>query len=101
MGIDVHLKTEQGDVLASAFDPGMDLSRFAVTSTALESPLLRFLDRYGDLVLNRSQAIALLEELAGIIPQQSGPLKALLEQVRTFAERSEKEVHLYLWFQGD
>jgi hypothetical protein len=101
MGIDVYLKSEQGEVLGSVLDPRMELSRFALSQTARELPLLRFLDPAGDLVLNRAQATALLEELAGIIPRQSGPLRELLEKVRELAERSERKVHLYLWFQGD
>jgi hypothetical protein len=101
MGIDVYLKDEGGAVLGSALDPGLVLSRFALSQAAREAPLLRFLDPAGDLILNRAQSTALLEELAGIIPKQNGPLRALLEKVREFAERSEREVHLYLWFVGD
>jgi hypothetical protein len=101
MGIDVYLKDERGTVLESAHDPGMVLTRFAQSQTAREAPILRFLDPAGDLILNRSQSTALLGELAGIIPKQDGQLRVLLEKVREFAERSEQEVHLYLWFVGD
>jgi hypothetical protein len=101
MGIDVYLKNQQGKVVGSVLDPSMELSRFAQTQAAREAPLLRFLDPAGDLVLNRAQASALLNELAGIIPKQNGALRATLEKVRELAEQSERAVHLYLWFIGD
>ena len=101
MGINVYLKNEQGAVLESLSDSGMLLSRFAQSQAAREAPLLRFLDPAGDLILNRAQSTALIGELAGIIPKQDGPLRVLLEKVRELAERSEGEVHLYLWFVGD
>lgn len=101
MGIDVYLKNEQGAVLGSALDPAMVLSRFAQSKVARDAPLLRFLDPAGDLILNRAQSTALLEELAVMIPKQDGAIRVILEKVREFAERSESEVHLYLWFVGD
>jgi hypothetical protein len=101
MGIDVYLKDEQGEILGSAVDPGMVLSRFAHSQAAREAPVLRFLDPAGDLILNRAQSTALLEELAGIIPKQDGALRVLLEKVRELAEGAERGVHLYLWFEGD
>jgi hypothetical protein len=101
VGINVHLKDEDGAIVGSALDPSMLLSRFALTQQARESLLLRYLDPASDLVLNRAQATKLLEELAGIIPRQKGPLRELLEKVRALAEQSERSVHLYLWFEGD
>ena len=101
MGINVYLKDEEGAVLGSALDPGMVLSRFARSQAAREAPVLRFLDPAGDLILNRAQSTVLLEELAGIIPKQDGAIRAFLEKVRELAERSERDVHLYLWFEGD
>jgi hypothetical protein len=101
VGIDVYLKDEAGVVLGSALDAGMALSRFALSQTARDSRLLRYLDPAGDLVLNRAQATTLLEDLAVVIPNQQGPLRGILEKVREFAEQSERDVHLYLWFVGD
>lgn len=101
MGINVHVKDERGGLLRSALDPQMLLSRFAVQPDAQRSPLLRHLDPYGDLVLNRFQAAALVEELAEIIPRQDGALRSLLEQVRLMAEDVADGIHLYLWFEGD
>jgi hypothetical protein len=101
VGIDVYLKDEAGSVLGSALDPGMLLSRFALSLVARESSLLRYLDPAGDLILNRAQATTLVEDLAGIIPKQEGALRVILEKVRELAEQSERGVHLYLWFVGD
>jgi hypothetical protein len=101
VGIDVYLKDETGTVLGSAVDAGMVLSRFALSQSARESRLLRYLDPAGNLILNRAQATVLLEDLAGIIPSQGGSLRGILEKVREFAEQSERDVHLYLWFVGD
>lgn len=36
----------------------------------------------------RAQATALLEDLAGIIPKQDGPLRATLEEVRDLVEQN-------------
>jgi hypothetical protein len=101
LGINVHVKDERGEVLRSALDPAMLLSRFAAHVDAQGSQILRYLDPYGDLILNRSQATALIEDLAGIIPRQEGALRSLLEQVRACAEAVERDRHLYLWFEGD
>jgi hypothetical protein len=101
VGIDVYLKDETGSVLGRALDSGMALSRFAQSKAARESRLLRYLDPAGDLILNRAQAATLLDDLAGIMPKQEGPLRTILEKVRKFAEQSERDVHLYLWFVGD
>jgi hypothetical protein len=101
VGINVYLKDEAGTVLNSVVDNRMDLSRFALSRTARDSRVLRYLDPAGDLMLNRAQATTLLEDLAGIIPRYDGPAKGILEKTRTMAVQCEQGTHLYLWFLGD
>ena len=101
MGINVELRDESGAVLGSIPDSGMILSRFASTTQAQSSPLLKHLDPAGDLVLNRSQAASLLAELPALIQASTGPLRAALEGTRDLAEQCAGGTHIYLWFVGD
>jgi hypothetical protein len=101
VGINVELRDESGAVLGSILDPGMILSRFASSTQAQHSAVLKHLDPAGDLVLNRSQAAALLMELPALIQASAGPLRATLERTRALAEQCAGGTHIYLWFVGD
>jgi hypothetical protein len=101
MGINVILKDESGGVLGSVLDPEVVLSRFSLSATARSSRILQFLDPAVNLILNRAQSSALLEDLSGIIPQADARVKLVLERVRELAEQCERGTHLYIWFVGD
>jgi hypothetical protein len=101
MGINVHVKDERGQIIGSALDPQMLLSRLTLQPQISVSRLLRYLDPAGDLVLNRAQAQVVLDDLADLMPTASGSTAALLAKVRELASQVAAGTHLYLWFEGD
>ena len=101
MGIDVYVKDERGQVIGSARDPQMLLAHFAAHEQTRKSRLLRYLDPYGDLVLNRAQAQVALADLADLIPAAPSDTAVLLAKVRELASQVATGTHLYLWFHGD
>jgi len=66
------------------------------------SRTLRFIDDYGDIVFNRLQMNAFLEEWKPLRDRTTDPeLREFIDRVSAFAERSLAEPHLYIRFIGD
>ncbi len=102
MGIDVQLRRENGQVVASVDDPRMVLSRASIEGRFAETTLLRYLDPYGDAVFNSAQAGDLLTDIRERAHRH--PTEAIGEFLRSLeplVERLSSEAGVYLWFVGD
>ena len=97
MGLDVHLLTERGDVLAQLLDP-QGLVAKLIQHAPADSICLRFVDPYQDTTLNSRQAEQLVQELRDLdaLPDD---LHTARDSLVDLAERV--ETHVYLKFIGD
>ncbi len=101
MPIDVLLKDELGVVLGRAGGDGL-LEMIAPPFGDSSSEMLRFLNPYGNLILNAAQAIVLRRELAAYRNTLSrDDDRHTLELIDALALRCAEEHHVYLWFVGD
>jgi hypothetical protein len=92
----VQLKSENGDVLDEFMLLRLPIKQVPAPHDRT-SPVLRFVDPYGDTILNSSQAAALVAELNETEASDQEQHQRLIEM----ASRCAGEVHEYLWFVGD
>ena len=97
--IAVLRETETGQLLAQ-FDPnGLDIR--IVKATPSTSLCLRFIDPYGDLVINQIQLPVLIGELQDFRASSTEPdLREHLDRLIRFLQDS-AEIHVYIRFAGD
>jgi hypothetical protein len=102
MGIEIVVETEDGTEIASAEDPGNILHRVLPRHDDPTYQCLNRIDWYGDTIFNRYQIPVIKQELQRL-SQNVRELDALtlIKRIRTLAEQSEAEPHLYLKFYGD
>ncbi len=96
MAYTVQLRDESGEVLDELVLSALPVVRVPEVDDSA-SPVLRFIDPYGDTILNAAQAAALAEELTAV--NQSSERDAKL--LTALASRCSAAVHQYLWFIGD
>ena len=94
----VKLENEEGKTL----DEIMKVWGFVPSADALDYPLLRFIDPYGDTIFNRPQMVPFLEEWGRLeqLAQQNSQ-RAQWDAIKRMAVRCHSEPHTYLRFVGD
>ena len=101
MGIEVQLRTAQGDIVGEVADPKMLLTR-ATGSILPQTRLLKYLVPWGDAVFNQAQAEDLKRDIHDVLSTHANtPLGAMLSDVMHLVEQLSSDAHLYLWFVGD
>lgn len=101
MGINVVWKSWSGEELARLDDPEMVLSDLGDALDVSKTKCLRFIDPFGDAIFNQAQRPVLVQELAWAASRVRDPqLRSFLQAVRDLAERA-RDVHTYIWFEGD
>ena len=102
MGLTVVWETEDGASLGSVEDLSNLLHRLLPNPKDMSFQVLRFIDWYGDTVINRPQLEPFLEEwdriAQGVKTEEE---RLLLSQIRNLAVQAQKEVHTYLKLYGD
>lgn len=102
MAIDVYLKGESGNVLASAGDTTNVLARTLPARDDESFAYVRFIDRWGNTIFNRGQMEHFLDEWRRIANHATTEEeRGFFADVEHLAKRCAREVHLYLWFVGD
>jgi len=103
MGLTVRLEDEHGLEVAEALADDGTLARLLPSFDDPSSPLLRFIDRYGDTTFNRQQIPVFLDELRRFIHPRLREEKerSFIERLEKLARRCASEPHLYLKFYGD
>jgi hypothetical protein len=92
-------ENERGELIADFNENGIDL-RIVIRAPA-SSCILRFIDPYGDTVINQLQLPVLVAELRELRDSSlETDLRENLEEAIRFIEASE-EVHAYIRFVGD
>lgn len=98
--IGLRRETENGQPLAD-FNKGNGIDLRIVTQAPESSVCLRFIDPYGDLVVNQLQLPVLISELQQMRATSREPdLRDHITEVLRFLEDS-KDVHTYVRFTGD
>lgn len=101
MGIEVQLRRESGEVLATVSDPQMVLSR-AASLVFDDTRLFKYMVPWGNAVFNHSQAADLQDDIRQLQAIHAGtPLGKILDAMVPLVDRLAKETHVYLWFMGD
>jgi hypothetical protein len=99
--IGVVRETESGEVIAR-FDNGGSIDLRIVTEAPDNNCCLRFIDPYGDLVINQLQLPVLLFELNEVSQHASDPgLQSNIQKLVAFLEEGSREPHIYIKFVGD
>jgi hypothetical protein len=102
MGITVVRETEDGNSLGSVEDPSNLLHRLLPTLKDTSFQVLRFIDWYGDTVINRPQLELFLEEWDRITQgAKTEEERMLLSRIGDLAAQAQRELHTYLKFYGD
>src|SRR3954468_15142739 len=92
----IELRDSRGEVLERIFDEG-SLGRIRPALDDVSSPCLRFVDPYGNTVLNPRQAEALGVELKAIVGGIAGADdRARVMRVVELADKCADGVHVYL-----
>lgn len=102
MGLTVVLESEDGKALATVEDLKNRLHHLLPTHDDDHFQLIRFIDWYGDTVVNRMQAVTFLKEWETLREKvRSKEDEDLVSAIRQLAIRLSTEPHLYLKFYGD
>jgi hypothetical protein len=97
--IGLQRESEVGGVLARFQDRGIDLR--IVLRAPPDSAVLRFIDPYGNTVINQMQLRQLITELRGLVSEAAEQdFRHNVERVISFLEAS-RGVHVYVRFVGD
>jgi hypothetical protein len=97
--VGVHIEDESGAVTAAFAETGLDPR--IVSRAPMDGRVLRFIDPYGDLLVNQPQLPVLMAELHQIhaaAPEEE--LRRHIEQLLSFLEGA-KGAHKYVRFLGD
>jgi hypothetical protein len=99
MGITVVLENERGVALGSVEDPRNLLHRLLPTPEDVSFHVLRFVDRYGDTVINRLQLETFLREWDRLTQEaRTEEERTVLSQVRDLATKAQRQIHTYVKF---
>jgi len=99
--IGVLRETEDGEVIAR-FDKGGSIDLRIVRDAPDTSCCLRFIDPYGDMVINHIQLPVLTSELVELSKRSSDPgLKHSIRKLVEFLEEGSSKPHIYIRFVGD
>jgi len=99
--IGVVRETEDGEIIAR-FDNGGSIDLRIVTEAPDTGGCLRFIDPYGDLVINHIQIPVLISELVELSQRSSDPgLKHNIRKLIVFLEEGPSKPHIYVRFVGD
>jgi hypothetical protein len=102
MGLTVVRETEDGTSLGCVEDPSNLLHRLLPNPKDTSFQVLRFIDWYGDTVINRPQIEPFLEEWDRIAQSaKTEEERSLLSRIHDLAAQAQQEVHTYLKFYGD
>lgn len=102
MGLCIALQTEAGKQIELVSDDKNLLDRLIGAPDGSVFPMLASIDRYGDTVFNRLQTDRFLAEWKTLFSSANNPEETdLLNAVKELAEKSTRNVHLYLVFIGD
>jgi hypothetical protein len=102
MGLCVAVQTESGKQVELIADEKNLLNRLLDSPDATTFPMLASIDTYGDTVFNQLQMDRFLAEWKTLFSRAVTPDEtALLKAVQDLAEKSTRDVHLYLVFIGD
>lgn len=102
MGLTVVWETEDGTSLGSVEDPSNLLHRLLPDPKDASFQVLRFIDWYGDTVINRRQLDPFLEEWDRIAQGAKTDREGtLLSQIRALGTQCQQQQHTYLKFYGD
>jgi hypothetical protein len=102
MGINVRLQTERGELIEEMIDWNETVSTFITHWDDTSFCCLRFIDEYGDTVFNTLQMESFLTEWERVSDRiETDEQRNVWNQVKTFAERCQKQSHTYLKFIGD
>ena len=97
--IGVRRETENGDVLANFDVDGIDAR--IIENALPNSTCLRFIDPYGDTVMNQLQLPVLMEELVEVYNRVTElDLRQHIANLLGFLKASEA-IHVYVRFTGD
>ena len=99
MAVNVELRDESGCVLAQAGGDG--LIEHLGEAAAPTSPCLRWIDPYGDTILNSAQSAALVGELRAARAAAADGERASLDRLIELAQACADGVDLYVWCIGD
>ena len=101
MGINVQLRSENGEVFDEVFDCQMTLSKASLTKLS-GTRLLKYVVPWGDAIFNQAQAGDLAIDVREMMQSCVGtPLFEILAKIEPLIERLACGTHLYLWFVGD
>jgi len=102
MGLTVVWETEDGNPLGSVEDPSNLLHRLLPDQKDLSFQILRFIDWYGDTVINRPQLEPFLQEWERVAQRaKTDEERALISRIRDLAIQGQQQQHTYLKFYGD
>ena len=102
MGISVVLETESGEELERIDDPSNLLHVLLPRADDTSFCYLRFIDWYGDTFFNQLQMEPFLAEWERLQGHAQDPeAGTLYARIKSLAERTQQEPHLYLKFYGD
>jgi len=97
--VGLQRETEFGDILERFEDSGIDLR--VVQRAPANSAVLRFIDPYGNTLINQLQLVQLIAELREFVSQAvEQDFCHNVERLVRFLEAS-KGVHVYVRFVGD
>jgi len=102
MGITVVLEDERGTALSTVEDQANLLHRLLPNPKDVSFHTLRFIDWYGDTVINRLQLETFIQEWDRIAQDaQTEEEQSLLCRIRDLATKGQQQQHTYLKFYGD
>jgi len=98
----IALQDERGNVIDQLFDMQNVISgAINPLRDSGQLVLLHYVDPYADTTFNQMQMRDVLADIARLMTKVEGEGIAILEKVRTLAERGTRAPHLYLKFLGD
>jgi hypothetical protein len=98
--IGLQREDEFGNVLAD-FDEGRSIDLRIVLRAPSDSAVLRFIDPYGNTIINRPQLPVLIAELHGLVSAAvEADFRVNVERLVSFLEASKGD-HVYVRFIGD
>ena len=103
MAMSVRLQDEFGKTIDEVHDTTGIIEERLPSNKDESYYCVRFIDLYGDTYFNQSQMGHFLKEWERLFHVKSSneQADALYERVKSFAERSLKEPHIYIKFIGD
>ena len=102
MGIDVHWKTELGEMLGELPDSDFRLSDLSALFYQQEGSCVRYIDPAGDACFNQLQLPDLISELRQVRNKVTDTSQiARLDELIALISQAHGTTHSYIWFIGD